>query len=795
MFPLALIRRLLFTALCLGSLAQHSTLPAQPADSPLENFVSMNGYVYAIAESDDILYLGGNFTDIGLRSGGGVPVDLTTGQPAEGYPHINGFVGAVAADGQGGWFVGGSFTRVGAFSRQGLVHLGADLKVDASWNPSVPNGTVGAAFLHNGVLFIGGSFTNVNGQVRSNLAALNATTGELLPWNPTANGRVLDLEVFGDNVYICGEFRSVNNQTRDYAAALHRDTGALQTWNPAPNDNIEVMALAGDKLYAGGRFASISGQQRLGLAAYNLPGGQLTSWNPGTGSATIVSSLVWEMLVHEGTVYVGGVFTSIGNKTRINVAAIDAESGAVLDFDAQADLGLSSGFPTAQVNSLAVAGDQLIIGGLLFRIGGQDRFALAAVDRVTGQVLDWNPNANGPAQAALVQGNTVFVGGLFSSLNMLPRKNLAAYDKASGQITAWNPGADGDVNALAVAGDKVFIGGRFTEVGGLIRSNLASAHKISGEVNEWAPKADLLVNSIVTHGDKVYAAGSFRFVADLPRTNIVELDMDFGIPTDWDFQMNRATVLALAISGHTLYAGGLITTAGGQPRSRLAAFDLANRTLSDWKVTFGSGANNVEAIAISGDSVYIGGRFASINGSPRTNAAAISASTGELLPWSPNPDRPVYGIAATPDLVVIAGEFTQVGSQNRQHLVATDAATGALTDWSPNPDFLLRKAFIADNTLYVGGFFFELASEVTRGIAAFPLPTSTPTIQFAQPSIANGQFRFQITGNASSATLQWSSDLTSWNDLGNITLINGTADQSEPFTPSAPPRFYRLTLP
>jgi hypothetical protein len=378
---------------------------------------------------------------------------------------------------------------------------------------------------------------------------------------------------------------------------------------------------------------------------------------------------------------------------------------------------------------------------------------------------------------------------------MLPRKNLAAYNKASGQILDWNPGANGDVNALAVAGDKVFIGGQFSEVGGLIRSNLASADKVTGQVNDWAPKADLLVNALATRGDKVYAAGSFRFVADVPRTNLVELDMDFGIPTDWDFQMNRATILSLAVSGDKLYAGGLISTAGGQPRSRLAAFDLANRTLSDWKVTFGPTSSRIGTISLAGDSVYIGGRFDSINGNPRTNAAAISASTGEILPWSPNPDRPLASIAAMPDFVVIAGEFTKVGSQNRQHLAAVDTAIGAVTPWSPNPDFLLRKAFIADNTLYVGGFFFELANEVTRGIAAFPLTTSTPTVQFAPPSIANGQLHLQITGSAPSATLQWSSDLTSWNNLQTLTISNGTAEHSDAFNPSDPPRFYRLTVP
>ncbi|MCS6984686.1 MAG: hypothetical protein NZM25_06140 [Leptospiraceae bacterium] len=39
------------------------------------------------------------------------------------YSSINGPVTAVAADGQGGWYIAGNFTAIGNYERHGLAHL------------------------------------------------------------------------------------------------------------------------------------------------------------------------------------------------------------------------------------------------------------------------------------------------------------------------------------------------------------------------------------------------------------------------------------------------------------------------------------------------------------------------------------------------------------------------------------------------------------------------------------------------------------------------------------------------
>src|SRR5437763_5848429 len=88
---------------------------AQPATESLEKFVVTDGLVNAMARNSNVLYFGGQFSQVGLRTGGGVPVSATTGQPESTFTAIQGFVYASVPDGQGGWFVGGAFLQVGGF--------------------------------------------------------------------------------------------------------------------------------------------------------------------------------------------------------------------------------------------------------------------------------------------------------------------------------------------------------------------------------------------------------------------------------------------------------------------------------------------------------------------------------------------------------------------------------------------------------------------------------------------------------------------------------------------------------
>src|SRR4051812_46323769 len=101
------------------------------SDVPLGSSRVTNGTVDAVAIDDaGRTYLGGSFTQIGLRTGRGVKLTATSDAPASGFPDVNGTINAVAPDGAGGWFIGGDFSTVGGFARSNLAHIEADGSVD-----------------------------------------------------------------------------------------------------------------------------------------------------------------------------------------------------------------------------------------------------------------------------------------------------------------------------------------------------------------------------------------------------------------------------------------------------------------------------------------------------------------------------------------------------------------------------------------------------------------------------------------------------------------------------------------
>src|SRR6266516_1094374 len=88
----------------------------------------------AVVRDGGTIYIGGEFTQVGPATGGGVPLDAASGALPPSFPKVLGAVYAVVSDGAGGWYIGGSFSGVGGFPRSNLAHVASDLSV-SDWNP------------------------------------------------------------------------------------------------------------------------------------------------------------------------------------------------------------------------------------------------------------------------------------------------------------------------------------------------------------------------------------------------------------------------------------------------------------------------------------------------------------------------------------------------------------------------------------------------------------------------------------------------------------------------------------
>ena len=168
------------------------------------------------------------------------------------------------------------------------------------------------------------------------------------------------------------------------------------------------------------------------------------------------------------------------------------------------------------------------------------------------------------------------------------------------------PGANGQVNAVAVDGSgNLYIGGSFTQVGATFANNIAQWNgstwsALGSGVNDY-------VSALAVSGSTLYAGGNFSIAGGSQANCIAQWNgstwsaLGSGVSGGG---RGGPTVNALTVSGTTLYAGGDFTMAGGS-----VATNIAQWNGSCWSA-LGLGMNEeVSALAMAGGTLYAGGSF------------------------------------------------------------------------------------------------------------------------------------------------------------------------------------------
>ncbi len=649
-----------------------ATASAQIVDSTLWA-LSPGDRVLAIAPAGDTVYIGGSFLYVGPPTGGGVPVDRATAKPVTPYPRIVGRVEAVVADGEGGWFVGGSFTHVGSQPRRNLAHILADGNV-SSWAPN-PNLEVWALALSGRTLYVGGDFDSLGGQPRLRLGAVDITDDDALSWRCDADGRPSAILIVGTTVYLGGWFTSVAGQARSYVAAVDATTGEPMPLQVSLDDRVCALA------------------------------------------------------VRDTTLYIGGYFTAANGVSRTGLVAVDGTSGVVLPWDAQltrTPINTRDGGP--HVNALLVAGDSIFVAGSFTRLGGQARRGLAQLDLTTALATGFDARPRrlstfGPdLWGLLLSGDTLFVAGAFDTLGGSPPeagRHAAALDARTGWRLAWDPDANDFIFALALQRGVIFVGGWFTSVGDwVLRRGLASIDTRTGRVTDWDPAPSDYVVSLLFQGGKVYAGGYFSTVGGQARSGLASLDPVTGLATAWNPSPN-SSVWTIQPLGPDLIVGGLFSTIGGRSRRGIAVLDTVTGIATAWNANLLGEAYD---IAVSDTAIYVGGDFSSVAGQSRLSLAALDPRTGALLPWDPGTDGTVQEVRTLDGVIFVGGGFEMAGGLSRAFVAAIDGA-GRATDWNlglygPAPHVAVRALATADSTVFIGGYFSGLSGVPREYFAA-----------------------------------------------------------------------------
>jgi hypothetical protein len=301
--------RLLALAVLAGGMVIQAILGASPAlalsERPDDTYMT-NGKVYATALSvdGDVLYIGGEFTRVGQKSGSSFTVknvaaiNVKTGAAIRTWrPEVTGHEAVVRALAvkNGKVYIGGNFTSVEGKPRKNLAAVGAYTKavVLSPFAPQVGGDTSYVFALEAGdrKLYAGGGFSKVNGAPRKNLAAFSLKTGALdRHWRPKATKaptckdpkcshkvRALELGPGGRSIFVGGSFSHVGGTNgrgapRQSVARLYTATGNLHPWK-IPSWTIQAPQTAWDLTATRTRLYGGFGARRNFLAAFRLDKG------------------------------------------------------------------------------------------------------------------------------------------------------------------------------------------------------------------------------------------------------------------------------------------------------------------------------------------------------------------------------------------------------------------------------------------------------------------------------------------------------------------------------------------
>jgi putative cell wall-binding protein len=449
----------------------------------------------------------------------------------------------------------------------------------------------------------------------------------------------------------------------------------------------------------------------------------------------VPNAVVKDVLPMGDSYYIAGSFTFMGPFTGAGVP-LDATSGAVMQPYALVSPMLPGSVGALQT-VISDGSGGWYVGGAVEEIAGQSRDTIAHILGNGGLDGDFTIGTDGYVLSLLLNGTTLYVGGDFSTVGGQAREGLAAIDLTSGTVTNWNPSieVDADVTSMVLDGTTLYVGGDFTSIDGDPRNRLAAIDTTNSTpgsyLTAWDPNVDAVVRAMVLNGTTLYVGGEFSTVDGATRNRLAAVDTATTTPgtyaTAWDPAPDGSGINALVMSGSTVYAGGNFNNIGGEARARLAALD-ATGAATAFDANIDSTGGNVYSLALSGTDLYIGGDFITVDTELRPFLAKVDTS-GALQAWNPSGCDTVRGLAVQSGVVFAAGNFPCMGSVQRFGLAQLDKATGVPTSWAPTtePALALDAITTDGSSILLGGSFTSIGGTPRNNIAALDPTTGAVT--------------------------------------------------------------------
>ena len=495
-------------------------------------------------------------------------------------------------------------------------------------------------------------------------------------------------------------------------------------------------------------------------------------------SSFVTDGAVLTMESTGSTLFVGGLFTRIGPFT--GCAAVLEGAHPVPTFPM---LRIPNRYNSQVLSAASDSSGGWFLGGSFVEAQGEPHVGLLHV-RADGSVANWAPAPNGVVTAMLFTAGRLFVAGAFTTIGGQPRAGLAVIDTGTAAAQAWNAvPSSGSVKNFLLANGKLYAYGSFRLMNGEARASIAAFDPVTGallpDVLAGADRlASAQLNSVAASADRLFLTGDFSYLA-LPAGTFARLDTVSGAPSSPFADLTGAVHAIVSDGAGGWFVGGTVTSAHGIARTNLLHLN-ADGSLAPWSP---APDGDVRALALCGDTLFVGGAFTLVNGQYRPGLAAFHTVTGALIATVPSAGGEVNALCRSGDRLFVGGTFPTLGGRTLNGLASLDWRTMKLSLEQPWSCGNTVGALAATSTdLYAGGAFTSLtpsASGFTRtdttGASTDPTPLGIGGTGYALAGDGSGGWYvggvFAASGSTGTNVLHRNAD----GSLGTFSVsANGT---------------------
>ncbi|MES2779827.1 MAG: T9SS type A sorting domain-containing protein [Bacteroidota bacterium] len=600
-------------------------------------------------------------------------------------------------------YIGGAFSRIGNIGSFGApVDTGTGL-LPNKW-PAFQGNVINAAIPDDsGGWYVGGDFDKVGTSYINNLVHVLAD-GSIDTNFIEVDLNVASLEKINNKLIVGGSFSyAAKCKELKSNVGVYNDTGAID--KRFPNLSGSVISAVSDGMegwFISGNF-SLVGDSIRNFIAHIDSTGKVSNWNVNLNGACKTMALMGNKL------FIAGMFTRVNNQLRDGLAAMDKTSGTLLTWSPNAG-------GSGAIGSMQPFKGNLVIGGSFTDVNGTPRNSLASLDTSTGAVTTWNPNAVGGYVNTLAANDSLlFVGGNFSTISGISRNGLCIISGNTFLPKSFNPMSSGtNVNAILISGDTLFIGGGFSLSGPQTRQNGAAFNFGNGALLGWNPFTNIFIEQLALYQNQICIGG--QFTSDFSGSAYYFSAYSRNNWNKTTFYTNPTMpVSRLAYSGKKLLVSGEQSNIGGISRKNLLSFDLTTKTITTWQP---APNNQVSYLKTVKNKLFVGGLFSEISSTSRSYLAVLDTGTLAVQSLNLNPNDQVLSIAANDSLVYFAGNFTLLGGLSRDRLASMRLSNNALTTWNPSASSSVKSISISGNKLFIGGNFTTVNAITRNKLAA-----------------------------------------------------------------------------